>query len=168
MKTTLYPGSFDPITYGHMDVISQALKVYDKVIIAILVNSNKGKGMFSFKERTEIIQKIYENNANVEVIAIEDNTAVVDVALKNNCNTMIRGLRDLTDFADELKRSEINLILSQNHVHTVAFFANPAKTTISSTAVKQIFSLGKDISNFVPSIVEEKMKIKSRSDKNND
>ena len=90
MKTTLYPGSFDPITYGHMDVISQALKVYDKVIIAILVNSNKGKGMFSFKERTEIIQKIYENIANVEVIAIEDNTAVVDVALKNNCNTMYK------------------------------------------------------------------------------
>jgi pantetheine-phosphate adenylyltransferase len=168
MRTTLYPGSFDPITYGHMDVISQALKVYDKVIIAILVNSSKDKGMFSFNERAEIIKKIYESNPNVEVIAIEDNTAVVDVALNNNCNTMIRGLRDLTDFADELKRSEINLILSQNSVHTVAFFANPAQTTISSTAVKQIFNLGKDISSFVPPIVIEKMKIKSRSDKNND
>ena len=166
MKATLYPGSFDPITYGHIDVISQALKVYDKVIIGVLVNSKKGKGMFSFNERTEIIKKLYENNPNIEVIAVEDNTAAVDVALDNNCDTMIRGLRNLTDFAEEVNLAELNLIISENKVHTVAFFANPGKTTISSTAVKELFNLGKDISYFVPSIVIEKMKKKSRSDNN--
>lgn len=164
MKTTLYPGSFDPITYGHMDVIAQTLKIYDKVIIGVLVNSKKGEGMFTFDERAEMIKKLYENNPRIEVISMQDNIAAVDVALNNNCDTMVRGLRDSTDFTDEVKLASLNLMISDNKVHTVAFFANPSKTTISSTMVKELLMLGKDISNFVPPIVESVLKNKIRSD----
>lgn len=164
MKTTLYPGSFDPITYGHMDVIAQTLKIYDKVIIGVLVNSKKGEGMFTFDERAEMIKKLYENNPRIEVISMQDNIAAVDVALNNNCDTMVRGLRDSTDFTDEVKLASLNLMISDNKVHTVAFFANPSKTTISSTMVKELLMLGKDISNFVPPIVESALKNKIRSD----
>lgn len=164
MKTTLYPGSFDPITYGHMDVINQALKVYDKVIISVLVNSEKDGGMFTFDERVEMIKRIYANNPRIEVISMQDSIAAVDIALNNNCDTMIRGLRDESDFADEVKRATLNLMISDNKVHTVAFFANPTKTTISSTTVKELLRLGKDISHFVPPIVENALKIKTRSD----
>ena len=80
MKKTLYPGSFDPITYGHMDVIEQALNIFDKVIIAILVNPKKNNGLFSFEERENLIKKIYENDDRIEVIRMKENKATVDIA----------------------------------------------------------------------------------------
>lgn len=160
MKKTLYPGSFDPITYGHMDVIEQALNIFDKVIIAILVNPKKNNGLFSFEERENLIKKIYENDDRIEVIRMIENKATVDIALDYNCTTLIRGLRNITDFAEEVSLSEVNLLISNNNVHTVAFFANPGKTTISSTNVKVLFNLGKDISKFVHPIVIEAIKNK--------
>lgn len=149
MKKALYPGSFDPITYGHMDVVDQALKIFDKVTIAVMVNSSKNYGMFALEERKELIQEIYKDNANVEVIAIDYKVAAVDIAIQNGCYTMVRGLRDLTDFAAEKQLAEINLIISEQKVNTVALFANPNNTTISSTSVKELFSLGKSIDSFV-------------------
>lgn len=95
---------------------------------------------------------------------MQDNIAAVDVALNNNCDTMVRGLRDSTDFTDEVKLASLKLMISDKKVHTVAFFANPSKTTISSTMVKELLMLGKDISNFVPPIVESALKNKIRSD----
>lgn len=154
MKKTLYPGSFDPITYGHMDIISQALKIYDEVIVAVLVNSSKKSGMFTLEERINLIKEIYKNNPKVKVISSDENIAAVDVALNNGCTTMVRGLRDLTDFADELKLAELNLTISDEKVNTVAFFANPAKTTISSTMVKELTRLNKNIDNFVHPVVK--------------
>ncbi len=149
MKKALYPGSFDPITYGHMDVVDQALKIFDKLIIAVMVNSSKHQGMFSLEERKELIQDIYKDNPNVEVILVDHKVAAVDVALQNACYTMVRGLRDLTDFAAEKQLAEINLIIGEQKVNTVALFANPKNTTISSTSVKELFSLGKSIDSFV-------------------
>ena len=149
MKKALYPGSFDPITYGHMDVVDQALKIFDKLIIAVMVNSSKHQGMFTLAERKALIQDIYKDNPNVEVIAIDYKVAAVDVALQNGCHTMVRGLRDLTDFAAEKQLAEINLIIGEEKVNTVALFANPKNTTISSTSVKELFSLGKSIDSFV-------------------
>lgn len=164
MKTTLYPGSFDPITYGHMDIVEQTLKVYDNVIIGVLINTKKNGGMFSIEERTAIIKEIYKDNPKVKVISMQDNVAAVDIALNNNCDTMVRGLRDLSDFAQEIKLAEINLMISDKKVNTVAFFANPTKTTISSTTVKELLKLGKDISGFVHPIVEEALKNKLKGD----
>ena len=162
MKKALYPGSFDPITYGHMNVIEQALAVFDKVVIAILVNTQKSKGLFSLAERKSLIEQIYKDNPNVEVIAITGKVAAVDVAISYGCSTMVRGLRDLTDFAAEKQLAELNLIISEGKVNTVALFANPKNTTISSTSVKELFALNKSIDNFVhPSVrqaVYEKFK----------
>ena len=160
MKKTLYPGSFDPITYGHMDITQQALNIFDKVIIAISVNPKKNSGLFTFEERANLIKKIYENDDRIEVIQMKETKATVDLALNNGCNTLIRGLRNITDFAEEVSLSEVNLLISDNKVHTVAFFANPGKTTISSTNVKVLFNLGKDISKFVHPVVEDAIKNK--------
>ena len=155
MKKALYPGSFDPITYGHMDVINQALAIFDKVVVAVMVNSSKNKGLFTMEERKELIEQIYKDNPNVEVIAISGKVAAVDVALENGCRTMVRGLRDLTDFAAEKQLAEINLIIGNEQVNTVALFANPKNTTISSTSVKELFSLGKNIDSFVHPVVNK-------------
>ena len=149
MKKALYPGSFDPITYGHMDVVDQALKIFDKVIIAVMVNSSKHQGMFHLEERRALIKEIYKDNPNVEVILVDHKVAAVDVAIQNGCYTMVRGLRDLTDFAAEKQLAEINLIIGEQKVNTVALFANPKNTTISSTSVKELFLLGKSIDSFV-------------------
>lgn len=165
MKKALYPGSFDPITYGHMDVIEQALKVYDIVVIGVFVNSQKKPGMFDMNERAKMISEIYKDNGKVEVVTVDGNIASVDVAEKNGCETMIRGLRDLTDFAEELKLAELNRSISDGKINTVAFFANPGKTTISSTAVKELSRLGKSIKSFVHPIVEKNMAIKMRREK---
>lgn len=160
MKKVLYPGSFDPITYGHMDVVNQALKIYDTVIIGVLKNSSKVNSLFSIDERKRLIEKIYKDKPNVIVISMDDNIAAVDVAIENDCNTMIRGLRDVTDFAAEMQLAATNLIISNNKINTVAFFASPTKTTISSTTVKELFRLNKDIARFVHPIVEEAIKNK--------
>ncbi len=162
MKKALYPGSFDPITYGHMDVVDQALKIFDKVIIAVMVNSSKNHGMFNLAERKSLIQKIYKDNPNVEVILVDHKVAAVDVAIQNSCYTIVRGLRDLTDFAAEKQLAEINLIIGEQNVNTVALFANPKNTTISSTSVKELFSLGKSIDSFVHPTVNEAIENKAK------
>ena len=164
MKKALYPGSFDPITYGHMDVVEQALKIFDKVIIAVMVNSSKHHGMFTLEERKALIEDIYKDNPNVEVIAIGYKIAAVDAAIQNGCYTMVRGLRDLTDFAAEKQLAEINLIIGEQKVNTVALFANPNNTTISSTSVKELFSLGKSIDRFVHPKVNDAIQNKSKGE----
>lgn len=164
MKKVLYPGSFDPITLGHMDVVEQALNIYDKVVVAVMVNSAKRSGLFSLTERKQLIEKIYEDNLRVEVIAIDKVIAAVDIALDNGCNTMVRGLRDLTDFAAEKQLAELNLLISEGKVNTVALFANPKNTTISSTSVKELFRLGKSIDGFVHPIVSKAIEDKFKED----
>lgn len=155
MKKVLFPGSFDPITYGHMNVIEQALNIYDKVIVAVMVNSRKNSGWFSLEERKNLISEIYKDNPKVEVIAIEGKIAAVDVALENGCTTMVRGLRHLTDFDEELQNNELNLILGEGKVTTIALFANPKTIAISSSKVKEVFSLGKSIDPFVHPCVKD-------------
>lgn len=166
MKKVLYPGSFDPITYGHMDIISQALNIYDKVIVGVAVNTKKNSGMFTREERKSLIEEIYKDEPRVEVITSDENIASVDVALNNGCNSMVRGLRDLTDFAEELKLATINHVISEKQVNTVAFFANPNNITVSSTSVKELFRLGKDISGFVHPIVYKAIKNKMGGEDN--
>ena len=155
MKKVLYPGSFDPITYGHMNVISQALNTFDEVVVCILKNASKNNGWFSLSERKEIIEKIYENNPKVHVICVEEKRAVVDVAIENGCFTQIRGLRNVTDFAEEIERARINYDISDKKVNTVAFFAEADTSLISSSAVKEVYSLNKSITKFVhPYVIE--------------
>ena len=147
MSRVLYPGSFDPITKGHMNIIEQASNLFDEVLVAVLCNPNKMQGMFSIDERVAIIEKLYENIQNVRVISAS--VAAVDVAIAYECRAIIRGLRSLSDYDYEVGMQQINKEISNGSVNTVCLFADKEYQFVSSSMVKEVFSLGKDISRYV-------------------
>ncbi len=158
MKKALYPGSFNPITKGHMSIISQASCIFDEIIISVLKNTNKPNEMFSIEENVELIKEIYKDNRKIKVITSKG--ASVDVAIENNCNMMIRGLRNLSDYNYEMELANINKDISDGKVNTVCFFSDIKYQFTSSTSVKEIFRLGKDISKYTDDLVINKMKQK--------
>lgn len=160
MTKVLYPGSFDPITKGHMNIVKQASELFDEVIIAIMQNPLKKSGLFTLEERMQIIKELYQRVNNVKVIS-SSNTAV-DVALLNECKAIIRGLRSLSDYNYEVQLQQINKEISSNKVNTICLFADKEYQFISSSIVKEIFYLGKDISKYVDPLVQERMLIKKR------
>ena len=151
MKKVLYPGSFDPITKGHMDIIKQANNLFDEVLIAVLGNSSKNSNMFTGEERKKIIEELYKDNPNIKVITSDK--ATVDVAKENNCKAIVRGLRSLTDFDYEIQMSQINKDISDSNITTLCLFADLKYQFISSSIVKELFLLNKDIKNYVDPIV---------------
>lgn len=155
MTKVLYPGSFDPITKGHMNVILQASKLFDEVVVAVLYNPNKKNSFFTTDERVEMIQELYKSMKNVRVISATG--AAVDIALLHDCKAIVRGLRSLTDFDYEQGMAEINKDLSNDQVNTVCLFADKEYQFISSSVVKEVFSLKKDIAKYVHPLVKEKM-----------
>lgn len=161
MTKVLYPGSFDPITKGHMNIIEQASNLFDEIIIAVLQNSLKKSEFFTLEERTEIIKKLYQEKNNIKVIS--SNNTTTDIALQNKCNAIIRGLRNSVDYNYEVQLQQINKDLSDNKINTICFFTDKEYQFISSSIVKEVFYLNKDISKYVNPIVQEKMLIKKRS-----
>lgn len=161
MKRVLYPGSFDPITKGHMDIIDQASKLFDEVVVAVLRNPKKNSGMFTIEERVQIIEELYQRLDNVKVITAEG--AAVDVAMLNECSAIVRGLRSLTDFDMEVQMQQINKELSNGNINTVCLFADKEYQFISSSMVKEVFSLDKDVTRYVEPLVQEKMLLKRRN-----
>lgn len=155
MIKVLYPGSFDPITYGHMNIIEQACNLFDEIVVAVMYNSRKN-GMFSIEERVKLIEELYKNNSKVRVVSYAG--ATIDLALQYNCNAIVRGLRTLSDFEYEIQMSQINKQLSENKINTISLFAESNLENVSSSMVKEILSLDKDISNYVPTLVEKAMK----------
>lgn len=158
MLKVLYTGSFDPITKGHMNIINQASNLFDEVIVAILHNSSKKTPMFTIEERMAMIQKIYQTCQNIKVITASG--AAVDIATLYECKAIIRGLRGLTDFDYEIGMAQINKDISNGDINTICLFAENNYQNISSSMVKEVFSLGKDISRYVDPIVEEEMQNK--------
>lgn len=161
MTRVLYPGSFDPITKGHMNVIKQASDLFDEVVVAVLQNSSKNAGLFTLEERLEIIKELYEKVNNVKVVL--GTGAAVDIAMLHECKAIVRGLRGLSDYDNEVSINYVNKDISNGKVNTVCLFADLEYQFISSSIVKEVFSLGKDISNYVDPLVKEKMLIKRRS-----
>ena len=159
MTKVLYPGSFDPITKGHMNIIDEASSLFREVVVAVLNNSSKKNNMFTIPERVEMIKNLYKEIPNVKVIS--GNKAAVDVAIDNDCKAIIRGLRGISDYDYELQLSEINKDISNGKIKTICLFADSKYQFISSSVVKEVFFLGKDISKYVPLDVEEKMKEKN-------
>ena len=155
MSKVLYPGSFDPITKGHMNIINQASDLFDEVVIAILVNPSKKLSMFSLEQRLEIIKEIYKDNDKIKVIS--GMGAAVDIAILNECKAIIRGLRGLSDYDYEVQLAQINKDISDNKVNTICLFADKEYQFISSSMVKEVFNLDKDIDKYVDPIVKEKM-----------
>ncbi len=155
MTKVLYTGSFDPITIGHENIIEQASELFDEVIVAILKNPKKPNGFFTPEERLEILKQIYATCNNIKIII--GSGAAVDVATLHKCKAIVRGLRGLTDFDYEIGMAGINKDISEGKINTVCLFADNNYQNISSSMVKEIFTLGKPISKYVNPIVEQAM-----------
>ena len=151
MIKAIYPGSFDPITNGHIDVIKRASRIFDQVIIAVSQNINK-KGFLSENEKIEAVNLSIQDISNVEVMAF--NNLLVDFAEANNAQIIIRGLRAVSDFEYEFQLAGMNKHLNKN-IET--FFITPTEkySNISSSLVREILQLGGEISSFVPNGVEK-------------
>ena len=161
MTKVLYPGSFDPMTKGHMNIVEQASDLFDEVIIAVMQNPLKKSGLFTLEERMEIIKELYQRMNNVRVISASG--SAVDVALLNECKAIIRGLRSLSDYDYEVQLQQINKEISDNKVNTICLFADKEYQFVSSSMVKEVLNLDKDISRYVDPIVRERMLVKKRS-----
>ena len=161
MTKVLYPGSFDPVTKGHMNIVEQASDLFDEVIIAVMQNPLKKFGLFTLEERMEIIKELYQRINNVKVISASG--AAVDVALLNECKAIIRGLRSLSDYDYEVQLQQMNKEISNNKVNTICLFADKEYQFVSSSMVKEVLNLDKDISRYVDPIVRERMLVKKRN-----
>ncbi|MBR1618312.1 pantetheine-phosphate adenylyltransferase [bacterium] len=151
MKIAIYPGSFDPITYGHLDILKNASEIFDKVIIAVAHNGAK-TGFLSVEERVELIKKSVQDIENVEVDYFEGLT--VEYAKKHSANVLIRGLRAVSDFEFEMQLSQTNSALC-DEIKTVFLTTKPKYNFISSSTIKEIYQNNGDISKFVPEAVDK-------------
>ena len=155
-KTVVYPGTFDPITNGHLSIVNRALKIFDKLIIAILNNPFKAP-LFSLEERIDMIQKSLKELTNVEVDSFDG--LLVDYVVKKNSNVILRGLRALSDFEYEFQMALMNRKLNRE-VQSVFLMTDYKWFYTSSTIIKEAAGLGGDISGLVPALVNEKLKEK--------
>lgn len=151
MKLAIYPGSFDPITKGHLDVLDKASKLFDKVIIAVLQNDSK-KGFLPTADRVSLIKESVSKYENVEVDSFDGLT--IEYAKSKGSNILIRGLRAVSDFEYEMQLSQTNSALAPEII-TVFLITRPKYNFISSSTVKEIAKMKGDISKFVPSCVVE-------------
>ena len=165
MTKVLYPGSFDPITLGHMNIIEQAAYLYDEVIIAIMQNPMKRTHFFTMEERYEMISELYKHANNIDVVL--GSGAAVDVALLHECKALIRGLRSENDLAEEMILNSANLRISDKKIRTALFLADEPYQFTSSTIVKEVLFLDKDVSHYLDPYINEKVLIKKKEfDKN--
>ena len=146
MRIVIYPGTFDPITNGHVDLAERAGKLFDKLIVAIATSDRKGP-MFKLEERREMAQVALQHLPNVEVVGFD--RLLVDFADEHGACAVLRGLRAVSDFEYEFQLANMNRALSEN---LESIFLTPSEkfTYISSSLVKEIASLGGDVSRFVP------------------
>ena len=151
MKIAVYPGSFDPATYGHLDVIRRAAVSFDKVIVGVLHNSSKSP-LFSVQERVNILEKATRDVPNVEVKPFEGLS--VNFARENHAQVIIRGLRAVTDFEYELQMAQTNRVLAPD-VDTVFLTTSLEYAYLSSTILKEVAHFGGDLSKFAPAEITD-------------
>jgi len=155
-----YPGSFDPITNGHLDLIERSSRLFDKLIISILRNENK-QPLFSIGDRMEMLREVTAPFANVEVDSFDG--LLVDYAEVRGATVIIRGIRAISDYEFELQMALMNRRLKP-HIETVFLMAGEANSFISSRLVKEVFRLGGNISGLVPASVEARLHARIRED----
>ncbi|MCD8509671.1 MAG: pantetheine-phosphate adenylyltransferase [Bacillus sp. (in: Bacteria)] len=152
------PGSFDPVTLGHLDIITRGAKVFDKVIVAVLNNRNK-EPLFTVEERIALLQETTKDLPNVEVDHF--NGLLIDYVKRKNANAIIKGLRAVSDFEYELQMASINRKLDEN-VETFFMMTNNKYSYLSSSIVKEVAKYQASVSDLVPDVVEEALRKKIR------
>ena len=157
MKTAIYPGTFDPITNGHLDIIERAVHLFDKVIVSVARDSNKGMALFTEEERITLIRQSILEMPSIEVDSFDG--LMVDHAVKHSAHAAIRGLRVLSDFEFEFKMALMNRSLNEK-VSTVFLMPHAKYTHISSSMVREVASLSGDISVYVPVHVDQALRKK--------
>ncbi|MBQ6152439.1 MAG: pantetheine-phosphate adenylyltransferase [Ruminococcus sp.] len=152
-KTVICPGSFDPVTYGHIDIITRASKLFDKVVVGVFINVDKNPA-FSIEERIGFLKKTVGHLKNVEVVGFDG--LLVDCAQMHGASAVVRGLRAVSDFEYEFQMALTNRKLSPE-LDTVFLASDAQYTYLSSSIVKNVASLGGDISNFVPESIHDEI-----------
>lgn len=153
MKTAVYPGSFDPVTLGHLDIIRRASGLFDRLLIGVLVNKNK-MPCFSLEERMDMLKEATRDMPNVEIVSFEG--LLADFCRMRRIDGIVRGVRGAVDFDYELPMAQINQKLNPE-VQTLFLAASPEYAYISSSGVKELASFGGDYSFMVPEAVYERM-----------
>ncbi|MEE0715309.1 MAG: pantetheine-phosphate adenylyltransferase [Eubacterium sp.] len=152
MTRAIYPGSFDPVTLGHLDIIKRASKIFDELIVGVLNNNSKSP-LFSVEKRVKMLNDVVKDLPNVKVMSFEG--LLVDFARKVDAQIIVRGLRAVTDFEYELQMSQTNTVLNEN-VDTIFFTTSLEYAYLSSSTVREAAYFGADISKFVPeSVVQQ-------------
>jgi pantetheine-phosphate adenylyltransferase len=159
LRVAIYPGSFDPLTSGHVDIIERGARIFDSIIVAILANVEK-KPLFSENERVAIIQDVFKGHPNVQVETF--NGLLVDYAQRKKASVLVRGLRAVSDFEYEFQMALMNRHLAPG-LETVFMMPDEKYTYISSRLIKEVFTLGGEIAGLVPPIVEEKLRAKQKA-----
>lgn len=149
----VYPGSFDPLTNGHVDIITRGARLFDRIVVAILVNAEKHP-LFSMEERVEIAREVFSAHPNVEVDTFEG--LLVDYMERRNAQVVVRGLRAISDFEFEFQMALMNRRLTPQ-IETVFMMPAEQYTYISSRLIKEVFSLGGRVQGLVPELVEHRL-----------
>ena len=157
MKIAIYPGSFDPITNGHLDIIERAVHLFDKVIVTVALNAKKGSPLFSQHERMSLIAESVLGLENIEVDSFDG--LMVDHAVKHGALATIRGLRALSDFEFEFKMALMNRNLNED-ISTLFLMPHAKYTHVSSSMVREAASLGGNVNDYVPAHVDKALKEK--------
>ena len=160
-RIAIYPGSFDPLTSGHVDIIERGARIFDSIIVAILANVEKTP-LFSESERVGIIRDVFKDRDNVEVDTF--NGLLVQYAQRKHANVLVRGLRAVSDFEYEFQMALMNRHLAPE-LETVFMMPDEKYTYISSRLIKEVFMLGGEITELVPPLVEEKLRGKQKAKK---
>ena len=159
MKRAIYPGSFDPVTLGHLNIIKRAAAIFDELIVLVCVNSSKNSGMFSPEERMELIRKVTESLPNVKVDCC--NGLVADYAKRNRAKVLVKGLRAVSDYESEIQLAMVNAKL-YSKLDTVFLHSSPKYAYLSSTVVKEMARYGADLSDFVPRQIIPEVEAKAK------
>ena len=152
MKKAIYPGSFDPVTFGHLDIIRRAAESFDELIVSVLNNVNK-RALFTVDERVAMLKEATKDIPNIKVESFCG--LLIDYAKEKDIHTVIRGLRAITDFEYELQNAQTNRMLSKGELDTMFLATSLEYAYLSSSSVKEIASFGGDISPCVPTFVAE-------------
>ena len=160
-RLAIFPGSFDPLTNGHVDIVLRSAHLFERILVAVLVNADK-KPLFTADERVAIIREVFKDRPNVQVDTF--NGLLVDYAQRKRATVLVRGLRAVSDFEYEFQMALMNRHLAPG-LETVFMMPAEQYTYISSRLIKEVFTLGGEISGLVPPIVEQQLRAKQSAKK---